>query len=164
MIVTLPVLSVEPAAMVRVLLEVMVKSPPTAGGSGDAETIRVTSCEEGPLSEAVTLEAPPFSLMEYGLSSSVSVGGSSSSRMVNIRLEGAVTPRPVTAADTVTDLCGASILLSTAVMVTASVLRVEPAAMVRMALDEMVKSPSTAGDTGDTEIVAVTSCDEGPLR
>ena len=62
--VTAPVLRVEPAAMVRVLLDVMVKSSPAACDVGDAETTRVTSCEEGPLREAATLATPPFSPME----------------------------------------------------------------------------------------------------
>ena len=55
--VTLPVLLVEPAAMVRVSLEEMAKSPATAGGTGLADTTTVTAWEEGPLREAVTLAA-----------------------------------------------------------------------------------------------------------
>ena len=56
--VTVPVLLVNPGAMVRVLLDVMVKYPLTAGDTGDAETTTVAAWEEAPLSEAVTLAAP----------------------------------------------------------------------------------------------------------
>ena len=162
--VTAPVLLVDPGAMVRVLLDVMAKSPLTAGDTGDAETTTVTSWEEAPLSEAVTLAVPPFSPMEDELRSRVTVGAASSSVMVRVWLKGALTPSPpLTAADTVTDLSGASTLLSTPVMVTAPVLLVDPAAMVRVLLDAMVKSPLTAGDTGDAETTTVTSWEEAPL-
>ena len=90
--VTAPVLLVDPAAMVKVLLDVTVKSPLTAGDTGLAATVKVTSWEEGPLSEAVTLALPLFSLMEDELRSSVTVGAASSSVMVSVWLEGALTP------------------------------------------------------------------------
>ena len=151
--------------MVRVLLDVMVKSPLTAGDSGDAETSRVTSCEDGPLSAAVTLVASPFSLMEDELSWSVALGVTSSSVMVSVSLEGGVTPRlPPMVADTVAYLSGSSTPLSIAVMVTVPALTVEPAAIVRVLLDVIVKSPSAAGGSGDAETTRVTSSEEGPLR
>ena len=59
------------------------------------------------------------------------MGAASSSAMVSVRLEGAVTSRPVTVADTVTDLSGPSTPLSTPVMVTVPVALVDPASMVR---------------------------------
>ena len=106
--VTFPVLLVEPASIVRVSLEEMVKSPLTAGDTGLADTVRVTASEEGRLREAVTSAIPPFSLMEGELRSILTVGAESSSVMVSVRLEGALTPSPpLTAADTVTDLSGA---------------------------------------------------------
>ena len=137
--------------MVRVLLDVMVKSPLTAGDTGDAETTMLTSCEEGPLREAVTLAVPPFSLMEDELRLRVTVGAASSSVMVNVWLEGVLTPRPpLTIAVTVMGLSSASTLLSMPVMVTVPALLVEPAAIVRVLSDVMVKSPLTAGDTTPT--------------
>ena len=93
------------------------------------------------------------------------MGAPSSSVTVRVRLEGAITPRrPLTAADTVTDLSGSSTPLSTPVMVTVPVLLVEPGAMVRILLEEMAKSPATAGDTGDADTTTVTACGEGLLR
>ena len=70
------------------------KSPLTAGGSGDAEISTVTGCEEGGLRVAVTIATPPFSPMEEGLRSSATAGAPSSSVMASVRLEGAVTSRP----------------------------------------------------------------------
>ena len=63
----------------------------------------------------------------------------------------------MTVADTVTDLSGPSTPLSTAVMVTAPVLRVEPASMVSVLLGVMVKSSPSAGGSGDAETTRVTS-------
>ena len=58
----------------------------------------------------------------------------SSSVMVNVWLAGFATPPPLAAPETVTVLFGASTLLSTAVMVTAPVLAVDPAAIVSVVL------------------------------
>ena len=103
--------------------------------------------------------------MEAGLRSILTVGAESSSRMVSVWPEGALTPSPpLTAADTVTDLSGASTSLFTPVMVTAPLLLVAPAAMVKVSLEEMVKSPLAAGGTGLADTVRVTASEEGPLR
>ena len=103
--------------------------------------------------------------MEEGLGLSVSVGTASSSRMPSVRLEGALTPRPpLTVALTVIDLFGASTSLSTPVMVTAPVLLVEPASIVSVLLEEIAKSPLTAGDVGLADTVRITASEEGRLR
>ena len=96
--VTTPVLSVEPAAMVRVVFDVIVKSPLSAGDTADAETSTVTSSEQGLLREAVTLADPPFSLIESELSSSVSVGVASSSVIVGVTAAGSIAPSAFEAA------------------------------------------------------------------
>ena len=114
--------------------------------------------DEGTSREAVMLALPPFSPMEDGLRWRVTVGVSSSSAMVRVRLGGSLTPRPPLAlADTVTVLFGASTPLSTAAMVTSPAPKVWPGAMVRVLLDETAKSSSEAGGTGDAETVKVTA-------
>ena len=142
----------------------MVKYPLTVDDTGVADMVRVTAWEEGPLSEAVTLAAPPFSLMEDELRLSVTVGMASSSMIVSVTDAGPDAPNEfVAVADTKTLLLGASTLLSTPVMVTVPLLVVDPGAMVRVLLDVMVKFPLTAGDNGDTETTTVTAWEEGAL-
>ena len=79
--VTVPVLSVAPAAMVRVLLAVTVKSPVAAGDTAAAATVRVTAWLDAPLREAVTVVAlsSPDSSMDVGVSLSLTTGVPSSS-------------------------------------------------------------------------------------
>ena len=162
-IVTVPVLVVAPAAMVRVV-PACVKSPATAGETAAAETVRVTSALDFAPSVAVTVVAPAFSLMEEALSARETVGVSSSSVMVRVWSDGAATSLPpATVAETVTCLSGASTSLSTAVMVTVPVLVVEPAAMVSV-VPACVKSPATAGATAAAATVTVTSSLEAALR
>ena len=74
------------------------------------------------------------------------VGAASSSAMVSVTLDGFDTPPPDAVAETVTDLSGSSVVLSTAVTVTAPVLVVEPAATVSVFALESVK-PLPEADT-----------------
>ena len=82
MTVTLPVLAVCPAGMVRRLFWLSVKSSAVAGETGSASTTRVTSLAVGPLRLAVTVErlAPSsaFSKMRGGLRSRLATDTSSS--------------------------------------------------------------------------------------
>ena len=88
------------------------------------------------------------------------VGGkfdSSSSVIVTVWADGADTPLPpVTVAETVTVLSGASTVLSTAVIVTVSVLDVEPAA-ISSVVPLCVTSAATAGESGVAVTVTVTA-------
>ena len=156
-IVTVPVLAVEPAAIVSVLLFVIVKSLLVAGLTAVAETVTDTAALEAPDSVAVTVLVPPFSDIEAEPSDSVTVGVLSSSVMVNILLAGFDTLPPLATPDTVTVLFGASTLLFAAVIVTVPVLAVLPAAIVRTLFVVRLKSPDTAGLTGLAETVTVTS-------
>ena len=156
-IVTVPVLAVEPAAIVRTLLFVIVKSLLVAGLTAVAETVTVTAALDACDSSAVTVLVPPFSEIEAELSSSVTVGVPSSSVMVSVWFEGPVTVAPVADPDTVTVLFGASTLLLTAVIVTVPVLAVEPAAIVSLLFVDTVKSLLVAGLTALVETVTVTA-------
>ena len=82
-IVTVPVLVVEPAAMVSVV-PACVRSPDTAGETAAAETVKVTSWLETAPSVAVTVVDPPFSGIDEELSARETVGVSSSSVMVRV--------------------------------------------------------------------------------
>ena len=80
--VTVPVLVVAPAAMVSVV-PVCVKSPATAGATGDIDTVTVTSSLDAVLNVARTaVEAPSISRLDPG--SSDRVGESSSSVIVTV--------------------------------------------------------------------------------
>ena len=81
--VTTPVLDVEPAAIVSAVPD-CVKSPETAGDTAVAETVTATASLDGPLSEAVTVLQPPFSVMEVGSRPSLTTGTASSSSMVPV--------------------------------------------------------------------------------
>ena len=132
--VTAPLPLVDPVAMVKVLLEVRVKSPLTAGDTGLADTVKVTAWEDNPLREAVTLALPPFSPMEGELRSRVTLGIPSSSVMVSVTAAGSVTPSAFVAApDIITVLSGASTPLSMALTVNAPALVVSPSAIVNVA-------------------------------
>ena len=84
--------------------------------------------------------------MAVSASASVTPGASSSSSMVSVTLAGATTPlSPLTVAVTVTDLSGASTVLSFAVTVTMPVLAVCPDATVSVfALDSVKPFPEAA--------------------
>ena len=159
-IITVPVLDVEPAAIDSVLFVDRLKSPDTAGLTALAETVTVTAAVAAEDSVAVTVLDPPFSEIEDGLSTSVTVGVSSSA-MVIVSLEGFETPPPLAVADTVTNLFAANTELSTAVIVTVPVLAVEPAAIDSVLFVDRLKSPDTAGLTALAETVTVTVSLEG---
>ena len=76
--------------------------------------------------------------------------------MVSVASDGAAAPLPPTAvAETVTALSGASVALSTGVIVTVPVLVVEPAKMFSVVAVLSEKSPDTAGDTAAADTVTV---------
>ena len=130
-IVTVPVLVASPDAIVNVSALDNVKSPETAPAPAAAETVTVTAALDVPESVAVTVDTPLLSETDDGDSARVTVGGPSSSRIVNVTLDGSATLLPPEAVpETVTDLFGSSLLLSTAVIVTAPVLVVSPDAIV----------------------------------
>ena len=132
--------------MVRVVSVLSVKSADTAGDTAAAETVNVTSWLETAPSVAVTVVEPPSSSMDDEPSTRDTVGVPSSSVIVRVWLAGAATPLPPDAvADTVTCLSGASTSLSTAVTVTAPVLVVDPAAIVRVVFALSAKSPGHRG-------------------
>ena len=165
LILTVPVLLVAPAAIVSVSFELSVKSAAIAGDTAVADTTNVTFSLDGPPSVAVTVVESPFSPIEAGLSTRVTVGVPSSSLIVRVRFAGFATPRPPEAvADTVTDLFGASTVLFTALILTVPVLVVAPAAIVRVSFALNVKSVATAGDTAAADTTSVTFSLDGALR
>ncbi len=84
LIVTVPVLVVDPAAMVSVSFALSVKSAPTAGDTAAADTMSVTFSLDAPLSVAVTTVESPFSETDAGVSTRVTVGVASSSVIVRV--------------------------------------------------------------------------------
>ena len=80
--VTVPPLVVAPAAIVSVVVPDRVKSPDTAGDTAAAATVSVVASLDGPDSVAVTVEIPPSSVIESGVSTSDAVGSVSSSVVV----------------------------------------------------------------------------------
>ena len=164
LILTVRVLVVAPAAIVKVSLALSVKSPATAGETAVADTTSVTFSLDGPLSVAVTVVESPFSPIEAGLKTRVTVGVASSSVIVSVWLDGAATPRPPdVVADTVTDLSGASTALFTALILTVRVLVVAPAAIVSVSFALSVKSEATAGETAVADTTSVTFSLDTPL-
>ena len=96
--------------------------------------------------------------MEESASASATVGATSSSSMVSVTADGAATPLfPLTTAETVTSLSGASAVLSTAVTVTVPVLLVSPATMVKVFADDRLKSPDVALVPAAAPTVSVTA-------
>ena len=159
-------LSVWPAVIVSVVLPLSLKSFVTVPVSGAADTFSVTSWLLAPLRLAVTVLTPPFSDIEVGDSSRVTVGVPSSSVIVSVRAAGAVIPAgpAVTAALTCTVLFGASIVLSSAATVTAPVLSVWPAVIVSVVLPLSLKSFATVPVSGAADTFSVTSWLLAPLR
>ena len=82
--VTVPVLVVAPAAMVSLVLVLRLKSPATAGDTGDAATVTVTASLETALNSAVTVLVPPISPIDDELSARDTVGVLSSSVIVSV--------------------------------------------------------------------------------
>ena len=72
--VTVPVLVCEPAAMVSVRFVLRLKSDDVAGDTGVAETVSVTASVDAALSVAVTVVEPPFSEIDDELKVSDTVG------------------------------------------------------------------------------------------
>ena len=72
--VTTPALLVAPAAMVRVVLALSVKSDDVAGEVADAETVTVTSTPAASSRVAVTALTPPSSVMTAGSRARVTLG------------------------------------------------------------------------------------------
>ena len=163
-IVTVPALAVEPAEIVS-SVPLCEKSPDAAGATAVEDTVTVTAWLDTALSVAVTVVEPPSSEMDAELSARDTVGVLSSSVIVNVCDDGAVTPLPpATVAETVTSLSGASTSLSAAVMVTVPVLDFEPAAIVRVLSVLRVKSPDTVGDTAVADTVSVRSALDAVVR
>ena len=61
-----------------------VKSSATAGDTAEAETVTVTASLDSALSVAVTVLSPPFSEIEDGVSTRLTVGVPSSSVIVSV--------------------------------------------------------------------------------
>ena len=101
--VTRPVLSVLPAAIVSSRFALNAKSSASAGDTGDAEPVTVTSPVVAPLSCAVTRLSPPSSEIRSGTApASRSAPRRLSSVIVSLSAGGSVSPPgPVTAAVTV---------------------------------------------------------------
>ena len=161
--VTVPVLLVVPAAMVRVLLVLRLKSDEVVGDTAVAATVSVTASVETALSVAVTAVEPPFSAIDAEPRARETVRVSSSV-IERVLSDGASTPLPPeTVALTVTSFSGPSTALFTPVIVTVPVLLVVPAAMVRVLAVLSVKSEDVAGDTAVAETVSVTASVETAL-
>ena len=107
---------------------------------------------------AVTVETPPSSEIDDGVSTNVTLGvapgASSSSAMVSVASAGASMPAGDTLPDTRTVLSAPSTSLSTAAIVTSPVLSVALAAKLRVAPDS-VKSASVAGASAVAATVTV---------
>ena len=163
--VTRPELVVAPAARVRAVAVLRVKSPATAGETAAAATVTVTASLDGPDRVAVTVETPFVSEIEVGVRTSATVGRVSSSVRVRVASGGSATPLPpADAPDTVTDLFGESTALPFAVTVTVPALVVAPAAMVSFVAALRVKSSTTAPAPADAATVTVTASLDGPER
>ena len=143
--------------MVSVVVPDSVKSPDTAPVPAAAATVTVTAALDEPDRVAVTVETPPDSVIDVGDSTSDTVGRASSSSKVRVASGGFDTLLPPAAVpETVTDLFGESTVLPFAVTVTAPVLAVAPAAMVRV-VPERVKSAAIAPAPAATATVTVTA-------
>ena len=159
--VTVPVLVVEPAAIVSVSLD-RLKSAATTPGP-DAPTVTVTATLDAPESVAVTVETPPSSGIDVCDSASVTAGLASSSSSASLTSDGAATPLPPEAApETVTCLSGESTAFPFAVTVTAPALVVEPAAMVSVVALDSTKSAATAPAPAAAPTVTVTASLDAP--
>ena len=160
--VNVSVLLVSPAAIVSVA-PVSSKSAATAGELGVADTATVTTSFDGAVNIAVTVLLPPFSPIDAGSSFNINVGVPSSSVIVSVCVVGAATLLPPVAdAVTSTVLSGASTSLSSAEMVTVSVLTNCPARIVSSRFTLSRKSFATAGPTAAADTVTTTSALDSP--
>ena len=131
--------------MVSVVVLDRSKSAATAPAPAAAATVTVTASLDGPERVAVTVEIPPSSVIDEGVSTSAAVGKASSSSRVRVTSGGSATLLPPAAApDTVTDLFGESTALPFAVTVTVPALVVAPAAIVSVVAPDRAKSSATA--------------------
>ena len=128
------------------------KSLPGAASPPNESRIVPSSGKVTPPVLTVTFASPPASLIAAG-STVTAHAGVSSSVMVNVTSAGAVTPVPLTAADTRTSLSGASAALFSAVSVTTPLLSVASAAKLSVALSLSVKSAAVAGSTACADTV-----------
>ena len=154
-----------PAAIVSVKLGTATKSASWAVPGATESVSTVAAARAAPSTVAVTVIAlsPSASPTALGFTLSVApMGAASSSSIVSVWAAGADTPPPDAVADTVTDLSGAWTRLSTAVIVTAPVLLVDPAAIVSVVPD-WVKSAAAAPSPGVEDTVSVTAACAGPL-
>ena len=108
-IVTVPLLVVDPAAIVSVVVLDSVKSPSAAFVPAVADTVIVVAALDALLNFAVTVVTPPSSEIDVGDRTKDTVGSPSSSVIVSVASDGSDTPRPPLAEpDTVTLLFGSS--------------------------------------------------------
>ena len=164
-IVTVPLLVVDPAAIVSVLSALNVKSPFAAFVPAVADTVIVVAALDVPLNFAVTVVTPPSSEIDAGDRTKDTVGVPSSSVIVSVSSEGSDTPRPPLAEpETVTLLFGSSLLLFVAVIVTVPVLVVDPVAIVSVVVLDSVKSPATAFVPAVADTVIVVAALDVPLN
>ena len=150
-----------PPVMVTVKSSTAVKSPSSVAVSASTETVTTASeasAEPFSVAVTVTVRALPVASSATVAGDTVSVtwfDAPSSSVMVSVWFEGAVTARSLVAVpETDTLLFPPATLLSLAVIVTVPVLVVNPAAMVSVE-PLSVKSAATAGETAIAETVIV---------
>ena len=144
-IVTVPVLAVAPAAMVSVE-PLFVKSFGSVLVPAAAETVTVVSSLDGWSRVAVTVLVPPFSEIEAGVSTSVTVGVASLSAIVTVGATAGPTVRPgaVVVPVTPTVSPASSVSSSTGASVNIAVALLSPAGIVTSKGGTAVKSPAVA--------------------
>ena len=149
--VTVPVLTVFPAAMVSVRFALSVMSPGTAGGTGDAVTVTVVASLDATSRVAVTTTTRvdvALSAIESGLSAKVTTGVASSSVIVTVRPAAGLTSRPDTCVAgplTTTVRSGSSSALSLGARSNVALALAKPVGIVIVKPETAVKSvPSTA--------------------
>ena len=131
--VTVPVLVVEPAAMVSVV-PACVKSPDTAGATAVAATVTVRSSLEAALRVAVTVVEPPFSVTDDELNARETVGVSSSSVIVTVASPSSSVTGVESAALSVTSKVSSGSSISSSSTVRVRSCDVSPAGIVRLPL------------------------------
>ena len=160
--VTRPVLVVAFAAKVRVVAVLRVKSPAAVFAPAAAATVTVTAAADCRSRVAVTVATPPFSEIELEDSASLVCGVSSSAR-VRVAFAGFATPLPpADVPDTTTCLFPEATALPLARTVTAPVLVVEPATIVKVIAVLRSKSAATAPVPAAAATVTVTDSLDAP--
>ena len=161
--VTVPALVVRPAAMVSVAAALRVKSPSAAFAPAAADTVTVTASADGCDSVAVTVDTPPSSAIDAGVSASESAAVASSSAIVSAA--SVTSPLPssqlfAASPETVTRLSRESASLSWAAIVTVPELPVRPAGTTRI-LPSCVKSAADAPAPAAADTVIVVGALDG---